>query len=392
MRFKIPFILLLFASIVFFACSGKNDQASGEETKKVISFPVGNLDTNSVYFKEWRRKIHEHYQHLHLYAHFNGCVLVARQGNVIYKGSFGVKNVKDKQPLAINDIFQIASVSKTFTAMAILKLWDEGKLQLDAKLKTFFPDIPYPEVTVHDLLSHRSGLPNYLVSTEKEWPYNNPMKTNAQLLRYLVLRNPPIMALPGRRFSYNNTNYALLSLIIEKVSGMPYAKYMKEHIFEPVGMYNTYVFSAIDTVLPKQQLTTGYLRKNQPDQMTPADGITGDKNIYSTVEDMLIWERATTHPGLFSKKVLDIAIVPRSLEKPGVRNYGYGWRMMVKGNESQLVYHNGWWHGYTAAFYKNPSDETVIIVLSNIYNRNTYRVQAIWDILYGENGDMGFDQ
>ena len=70
----------------------------------------------------------------------------------------------------------------------------------------------------------------------------------------------------------------------------------------------------------------------------------------------------------------------------------YGWRMMVKGNESQLVYHNGWWHGYTAAFYKNPSDETVIIVLSNIYNRNTYRVQAIWDILYGENGDMGFDQ
>src|SRR5690606_10657345 len=148
---------------------------------------------------------------------------------------------------------------------------------------------------------------------------------------------------------------------------------------------------AVDTILPIKQLTTGYLRKNLPDQMTPADGITGDKNIYSTTEDMLNWERATTTPGLLTNKLFDIAIFPISLESAGVRNYGYGWKMMVRDNKTQLVYHNGWWHGYTAAFYKNPHDETVIIVLSNIYNRNTYRVQPIWDILYGENGDMGFD-
>jgi CubicO group peptidase (beta-lactamase class C family) len=74
-----------------------------------------------------------------------------------------------------------------------------------------------------------------------------------------------------------------------------------------------------------------------------------------------------------------------------MRNYGYGWRLMERPGEGNLIYHNGWWHGYTAAFYKNPEDETVIIVLSNIYNRNTYRVQAVWDILYGSAGDMGFD-
>jgi CubicO group peptidase (beta-lactamase class C family) len=383
-----PFILLI--SILAVACS-EGKSGPKKEQKVIISFPKGKIDTASAEFIGWKEKIAAHYSHLHQSANFNGCVLVARQGVVIYKGCFGVKDVSTQSPLEVNDLFQIASVSKTFTAMAVLHLWDQGKISLDSKLKDYFPDISYQEVTIHDLLSHRSGLPNYLNTTEKEWESYDGLKSNADLLQYLIKRNPQIQALPGKKFAYNNTNYALLALIIEKVSGKPYGQYMRDEIFLPIGMNNTFVFSATDSMLSGKHITTGYLRKNQPDRLFPVDGIAGDKNIYSTVEDLLIWERATTHPGLFSKKVLEAAVIPRSHEMPGMRNYGYGWRLMERQGEGNLIYHNGWWHGYTAAFYKNPADETVIIVLSNIYNRNTYRVQPVWDILYGKNGDMGFD-
>jgi CubicO group peptidase (beta-lactamase class C family) len=376
---------------VFGACSVTEDRSSVPEETSLFTYPIGDIDTTAVSFRQWQAQLDTHFQSLHRYARFNGCVLVARAGVVIYKNCFGMMDLETETPLQEDHLFQIASVSKTFTAMATLKLWDEGKLQLNQTLEDFFPGSPYPDVTIHDLLTHRSGLPNYLVAVEKSWKDSTRLMSNQDLLTFLHREQPAILAAPGRKFAYNNTNYALLALIIERASGKPYETYMEEEIFLPLGMSNTKVFSSDHRDL-SQKATTGYLRRRQADQLVAVDGVTGDKNIYATIGDLLIWERAVTHDFFFSQRVLDTAVVGQSFEKPGRKNYGYGWRLLSQPDGSQFIFHNGWWHGYTAAFYRNPVDETVIIALSNIYNRSTYRMQPVWDILYGKSEDWGSEE
>ncbi|MCO5231749.1 MAG: beta-lactamase family protein [Chitinophagales bacterium] len=380
------FSLRLLSFIIIYSLSvsscGNKDKKffSFRKSKSIEQSPL-QVDANTL--KEWKEKIGDYYSQLHRNAHFNGNVLVARQGNIIYSGSFGVKDLITNDSLDINSVFQIASVSKTFTAMAIMSLVEKGKINLHQKLGDFFIDFPYKDITVEDLLTHRSGLPNYLSVTEKDWSKDGP-KTNKELLKYFKEKQPKPLGKPNRSFSYNNSNYALLALIIEQVSGMPYEDYMKKNIFKPLGMNNTYIYSAQHQILPTQNLTKGYQNRNREDEMVASDGIVGDKNIYSTVLDLLKWERANSHTILFKQSTLDSSVVGRSNEKQGVRNYGYGWRISQNPNFGKIIYHNGWWHGYTAAFARNPKDETVIIVLSNIYNKSTYKTQPVWDILYGE--------
>lgn len=379
------YLFLIFCPFLWLvSCKNAEETKVSDPSTEVFQYPVGKVDTTSAAFLSWREEIGHHFQKLHRFTNFNGCVLVARQGVVIYEGAFGVKDLKLKEPLALNSVFQIASVSKTFTAMATLLLVEDGRLDLAQPMEDFFDGFPYPGVTVGDLLSHRSGLPNYLSVTEKVWGHQGVLRTNKDLLNFLIEQQPPILALPNRTFCYNNTNYALLALIIEQVSGMPYEEFMQRRIFDPLDMKETYIYSARNKQLPGKNITTGYLRKNHPDDMVPVDGIVGDKNIYSTVGDLLKWERANAHSYLFKQATLDSSVVGRSNERYGSRNYGYGWRMMENSEKGKVVYHNGWWHGYTATFYRNPADETVIIILSNIYNRNTYRIQPVWDILYGK--------
>lgn len=200
----------------------------------------------------------------------------------------------------------------------------------------------------------------------------------------MIEHQPTTQGLPNRFFAYNNTNYALLALIIEQASGMTFQSFLQTRIFEPLQMDDTYIFSSTDSIIPKNNLTIGYLQRGVPDQLVPADGIVGDKNIYSTVYDLLRWERAQSNNHLFKQSTLDSVSKGRSYEKPGRKNYGYGWRIL-ENPTGPIIYHNGWWHGYTAVFSRNPQDETVIIILSNIFNRATYRIQAVWDILYQEN-------
>lgn len=344
--------------------------------------PVGNIGVPNSKVELWRSELDHHFQRLHDYAKFNGNVLIARKGNIIYSGSFGVKNLQTNDSLNIGSVFQIASLSKTFTGMATMLLVEDGVLKLNQKMEEFFDDFPYPGVTVEHLLTHRSGLPNYLSVTEKDWK-DEGLKTNQDLLNYLITHKPETLGSPGRSFAYNNTNYALLALIIEQVSGVIFEDFMQKRIFDPLGMNHTYIYSARHQNLPGENLTTGYLQRGVADKMVATDGIVGDKNVYSTVEDLLKWERANTHPYLFKQSTIDSVSVGRSNDKPGRKNYGYGWRMLEDADKGKIIYHNGWWHGYTSAFSRNPADETVIIVLSNVFNRATYKIQPVWDILYG---------
>lgn len=374
------FIFYIFYIFIFVACKSKITPKETQET--VLILPHEKLEVSSQTLNNWQESLDQHFQKISRYSNFNGNVLIARKGTVIYTGSFGVKDLESKDSLNIKSLFQIASVSKTFTAMATLKLVDEGKLKLDQKLEDLFKGFPYLNITIGDLLSHRSGLPNYLVVTEKDWK-DADLKSNEDLLKFFIKKKPKPLGSPNRSFSYNNSNYAMLALVIEKVSGMSYEDYLQKNIFDPLRMEDTYIFSKKNTDLPIENLTSGYLRKNTLDKMTAVDGIVGDKNIYSTVEDLLKWERANSHPVIFSQAELDSSVVGRSNERPGRKNYGYGWRLLDDPEKGKMVFHNGWWHGYTSVFYRNPSDETVIIILSNIFNRSTYKIQPVWDILYG---------
>jgi len=187
---------------------------------------------------------------------------------------------------------------------------------------------------------------------------------------------PPMQGTPGTHFTYCNTNYALLGLIIEKASGQPYADFLKEYFFTPLQMKDTYVFTLADsaTAMPS------YDFRGRQERLTFLDCGFGDKNIYSSPEDLLKWDQALYNNQIFNQATLEAAFTPYSNEKPGVRNYGYGWRMNVYPTGKKVIYHNGWWHGSNTVFIRMIQDSVTIIVLGNKYNRSIYQSKEMSEI------------
>jgi len=203
----------------------------------------------------------------------------------------------------------------------------------------------------------------------------------------LYMMRPPLEFPSGKHFSYCNTNYALLALIIEKVSGQAYSDFLKQTFFTPLQMKDTYVFSLKDT----GRAMLSYQYNNRPFRMEFLDAVYGDKNVYSTPRDMLKWDQALYAGGLFKQATLDSAFAGYSFEKEGKRNYGLGWRMTFLDNGKKLLYHNGWWHGNNAAFIRLTDEKATIIVLGNKFNRRIYASKHAADIFgnYLQKGNTG---
>lgn len=317
-------------------------------------------------------------------AEFNGCVLVAQRGQIIYKNAFGYANLKTRDSLKINAAFQLASASKPLTAAAILLLKDQNKLNLDDNIKKYLPEFPYDGITIKMLLTHRSGLFNYIYACEpyckKPDLYNEGIFNNAAMLDIIVHQKPAVYYTPGKKFEYCNTNYALLALIVEKVSNQSFADFMQEQIFKPLKMNDTWVHDIIMDSVHKNK-TLGYNGLGKLEADCYADDVLGDKGVYSTVEDMLKWDQILYTDKLLKKETIAEAFTGYSNEHKGKRNYGYGWRLIDAGKTSKIVYHNGWWHGYNSLFFRRPADQTTIIILSNKYNRSAYQIQDILSIV-----------
>jgi CubicO group peptidase (beta-lactamase class C family) len=261
--------------------------------------------------------------------------------------------------------------------MAVLKLQEEGKLNINNEISMYFPGIPLPGVTIKSLLNHRSGIPNYVHYMERlGWDRRKQM-TNKDVLDFIYARRKDIqIGPPDRRFSYSNTNYALLALIIEKLTGQPYPDYMRLAFFQPLGMKDTYVFTIADSA----RFLPSYFSSGRQYAFDYLDQVYGDKNVYSTVRDMLKWDRALYAGTFFSKTTLDSAFTGYSFEKPGINNYGLGWRMFDLKSGKKFVYHNGWWHGNRTAFYRLPEDSVSIIAFSNNDFTRVYACKSIADI------------
>ncbi|MFD2920804.1 serine hydrolase [Terrimonas rubra] len=309
---------------------------------------------------------------------FNGACLVAVGGNIVYERYVGYRDLRKKDSITDTTSFHLASTSKPLTGTAVLQLVQQNKLSLNDTLGKFFPGFPYPNISVFMLLTHRSGLPDYVhfMGDSKKWDIKT-MVTNDLMLQFLYDQQPKPNFSPNRGFSYCNTNFVLLSMIVEKVSGMSFPEYMKQHVFGPLQMLHTYVYTLADSnhATPSFKIN----REFWPDDHL--EGTYGDKNIYSTPKDMLKFDQALYSGQLIRPTLMDSAFTPYSHEKPSIHNYGLGWRLLMLPNGKKVVYHFGRWHGFTPAFARLTDEKATIIILGNKFNRHIYSAgHQLYDI------------
>ncbi|MEP6676534.1 MAG: serine hydrolase domain-containing protein [Ferruginibacter sp.] len=309
---------------------------------------------------------------------FNGGIIVAKGGNILFEKYTGTGHIPGNDLINANTPFQVASVSKTFTAMAVLKLVEEGKINLDDELSKYMPKFNYPGVTVRTLLDHRSGIPNYTYFMQDlGWDVKTWM-TNLDMFQWMTVNKSLIqnVGTPNTRFAYSNTNYALLAILIRVASGKEYADYLQEVFFGPLQMKNTFVFTQADT----DKVIPSYDWKGRLEPFNFLDAVYGDKNIYTTCRDLLTWDRALKSGLLFKDATLKEAYTPYSNERPGVKNYGLGWHLNIYPNGKKMIFHNGWWHGNNAVFIRLLDEDATIILTGNKYTRAIYHARELASI------------
>lgn len=318
----------------------------------------------------------QHQQQLDFYFHsitlgnrFNGGMLIAQDGKIIYRKVHGFTDFKTKDSLDIHAQFQLASVSKQFTSVAILKLKDEGKLNLDDSVARYLPGFPYPGITIRHLLSHQSGLTDYhhITPTDTFFYLTNDSLLSAINNKQLV----EAYARPGKRFDYCNTNYALLASIVEKISKQKFPEYMQQQIFEPLGMANTFVYVPGLVTNSQKKMTLGHNPNNTHLDPVSADGVYGDKNIYSTLNDLFLWNEALNNNLIVSEQSISEAWTPQNNRSRTLRNYGLGWRLNMANNH-KMVYHSGWWRGYNTILVNIPEHKMTIVILANKRTRSFF--------------------
>lgn len=302
---------------------------------------------------------------------FSGSFLVAKNGKILYQKYTGCSNYTTKDSINENTPLHLASVSKVLTAQAVLMLVKESKLELDQSFKSLFPEFPYEKITIRMLLNHRSGLGHYgyFADQKKNWDNHNTL-TNRDILDILATKNIPLEYAIDKKFSYCNTNYALLALVIEKITEKNYAEAMQKLVFEPLKMKNTFVLS----IENREKVSQSYKGNKKSIPWDFLDAIYGDKNIYSTPMDLLKFDLATYSIDYLTPELKEEMLKGYSYEHKGVRNYGLGIRMNEFENGGGTVhYHNGWWHGNTTSFTTLKKDTVTIIALSNKYTRKVYK-------------------
>ncbi|MGE6355435.1 serine hydrolase domain-containing protein [Flavobacterium sp. NPDC079362] len=316
----------------------------------------------------------------------NGGFLVARNGQIIFERYNGYANKNEGTTITASTPLHIASVSKVLTATAVLKLVNAGKLDLDQKVNTILKTFPYPDCTIRMLLSHRSGMRNYAYFTDRDksvWDRHNQL-TNKDILNILATKDIGLESKTGTRFSYCNTNYAMLALIIEKITGLTYKEAMTQMVFKPLGMSNTFV---LDNEKDRKTIVPSYKGNGVEIGFDYLDCVYGDKNIYSTPRDLLKFDRARNAPDFLKPQLLKQVYTGYSNERKGTKNYGLGIRMINWDSGQNYYFHNGWWHGNTSSYIPLQKENVTIIALSNKMTRNTYAVRKLAPIF----GDYPFN-
>lgn len=327
--------------------------------------PVNIIDKANKY-----RLLDKFYNEFWLHKNVSGGFLVAQNGKILYEAYSGFSDIENGKKMTAKTPLHVASITKVMTGLAVLKLVENKKLKLNDKVSKYLKGFPYEDVTIEDLMNHRSGLPNYLhLSEDKNYWDKTKVMTNQDLLNLLIEKKPEALAKAGKKFYYNNTNFVLLALIIEKITGLKYADAMKYIVFEPLGMTNTFVFQYEKD---SAKVSKSYEYNGKEWAYDHLDATYGDKNIYSTPRDLYKMDIAMYSDKFLPKNLKEKAWKGYSYESKGVKNYGLGMRLMEWDNGNKLLYHNGWWHGNNSTYVRDFNNEVVIIALGNRRNRTIY--------------------
>ena len=325
---------------------------------------------------------------------FNGTVLVASNGKIIYKKAFGYSDFQTEEKLSLNSVFYLASISKTFTSTAIIMLKEQNKLSYQDKLSDFFPEFPpYADrVTIRHLLTHTAGIPDWTrspVFRARPGDFLDDI-TNRDVLDFLI-QQEALDFNPGEIYRYSNSGYLLLALIVEKVSGESFPLFMKKNIFDPLGMKNTIIPDK-----PQQKFSKRVIGYNNLGQKDDNNILTyGGGGIYSTVRDLYKWDRALYTDKLISQQSLKEALTPVVLTDGSVQinqsgySYGFGW-VLEGDNFDRAAFHDGGFNGFSAMFYRELETQNLIVFLTN--KGSTFRVyptlEAVLNILHDKPFEM----
>jgi CubicO group peptidase (beta-lactamase class C family) len=289
---------------------------------------------------------------------FNGVVLVAQNGNILFSKGYGLRNAEEKQWHETSDIFQIGSITKQITAAVIMQLHDEGKLSVKDKLSKFFAGFANGDkITIEHLLTHTSGIYNYtndtaILNSDVTKPYSS-----GQMIDVFRKYKPDFE--PGEKFNYSNSGYSLLGYIIEQVTRKPYEAVVREKIFYPLGMMNSgFDFTRLNHISKSK----GYfqLKENEIKAAPIVDSTIAYSagSIYSTVDDLLKWERAVSEKKLLKPESWQAVFTPYKSK------YGYGWGIdSVYGKP--FMAHSGGIHGFSSYLVRFPNEGLVVIALDN---------------------------
>lgn len=311
---------------------------------------------------------------------FSGVVLIADKGKPVYQKAFGYKSFDTKEPITLSSIFELASVSKQFTAMTIMMLNEQGKLHYDDLIEKYIPGLPYPGITIRHLLNHTSGLPDYQAVMDEHWD-KSKVANNGDNIAYLIQYHPPRLFEPGEKYTYSNTGYMLLASIAEKASGQDFVEFCRERIFKPVNMTQTDIRTGED----KRKLANmawGHMYVPEKKRYVRADSFPqfdysiwlgnrkGPGRVSSTAGDLLKWDRALYANRLVNQQTLTDAFTPAKLNDGTLSPYGFGWNLRQSDKLGKIVWHDGDNPGYKTQIvrYIN-ADKTVVILCNNAHEK-----------------------
>lgn len=317
---------------------------------------------------------------------FNGSVLISKSGEDIFSNYYGFSNMEKKEKITEKSQFPIASVSKTFTATAILQLKQKGKLKLDDPVQKYLQDFPYPNISIRHLLSNTSGLGHeYHLFDDIIEQQPEKIITNEDIIPVLIQNKTPLSFSPGDKWEYNNVNFCLAALIVEKIAGISLREYLEKNIFSPAKMNDTFLPKNRKLKEPKQVELYTYPNfyslevvnvqtLKEPFLISEKSNFYGNGGIVSTALDLQKYQKALFSYKLLDKKELDEALRPSKLNDGKIASYrfedkeisyGLGWEMYSDESNGKIVFHDGSITGLTSILMHNIDKNQTVILLSN---------------------------
>ena len=307
---------------------------------------------------------------------FNGNVLIADKGKIIFEKSYGLANEQTGQKINNQTIFELASVSKQFTAMGIVLLEKQGKLNYNDKISKYIPELAfYGNISIRNLLNHTGGLPDYIEFFEQKWD-KTKIATNQDIVNVFAKYKPEVIFQAGEKYEYSDTGYTLLALIIERVSGRAFGQFLSENIFQPLKMKNTFIYRSRFEPKKIDNYALGYVTDSLGHKVLPnsfgkefytyyLDGIVGDGTVNATTADLLKWDRALYTDKLIDSKDKELLFNSVKTNDGKETNYGFGWFVGNSKKYGKIVYHSGGWPGYSTYIERHLDNDKTIIILQN---------------------------